>query len=633
MARLSLKPGRRIFFQNDEFEVIAPTTTTEVLLRNIASGAQRVVQIAELAAAVGQPEKSSANTKHLETISEKDLGVARVRLEHIKPLLEGKRTAGRVQERAEEVSVSPATIYRWISAYEATGNLTSLAPNFNARGGPGKTRIPEEVDTIIRAYVADVYDVEPTISMKKALQNVAKRCGNAGFKVPHKTTLRSRIMKLSRKKGVGNRPGRRRMNTMSSEGTFPDANFPLDVVEIDHTLLDIMVVDEVERKCIGRPHITVALDVNSRMVYGFCLSLDHSGFYSIGQTILMGLAPKAKYLSDLGIDGDWEIYGLPKTIHADNGSDFRCRELVLFCEEYRINLAWRPVGRPQFGGHIERFIGTLNNAIHELPGTTFSSPGQRGEYEPEKHAQFTIKELEVWIARFIVSIYHNTEHTTLGITPREKYEQGILGTATTPGVGLPDMVDDLDRIGMFLLPAEERTVQREGIAIHGVRYFADVLRTHVNASDNKGNKLKFLFRIDPKDISRIYFFDAKVNTYYRIPYRNLGWPSMTLSELMAVRKRLKQQRILRPSEEQIFTAHSEQKRLQDNAAAKTRKALRSNESERHKKEKATKASVALKGSENAKQLSHNVWSPEVFAQVQASKDISLVKIREAADED
>lgn len=631
MARLSLKPGGRVHYQNVECEVIAPATTTEILLKEISTGTQKVVSINDLAFIDNRKAFPSVVTKHLESISEKDLGAARIRLEHIAPLLERRRTTDMVETRAIEIGVSPATLYRWIAVYEATGNLTALAPNFTKRGGPGKTRISEEVDTIIRAYVKDVYDKEATSGMQKAIKGIGSRCENAGFKVPHETTLRSRIMKLTKKQGIGNRPGRKKANTTSADGTFPGANFPLDVVEIDHTLLDIMVVDEVYRLCIGRPYITVALDVNSRMPYGFCLSLDHSGFYSIGQTILQGLMPKASYLSQMGIDGEWEIYGLPKTIHADNGSDFRCRELVLFCEEYGIHLEWRPVARPQFGGHIERFIGTLNNAIHELPGTTFSNPEQRGDYKPEKHAQFTLKELEAWITRFIVNIYNNTEHSTIGMTPREKYEQGILGTATTLGVGLPDMVDDLERVGMFLLPAKMKTVQREGVTITGIKYFADVLRAHVNETDKEGNKVEFIFRIDPKDISRIYFFDAKVNTYYKIPYRNLGWPAISLWELKAVKNRLRNERKLRPKEEDIFRAYAQQKKAESDAAAKTKQVRRSHEAEKLRKEKPSKTGVTVSGA--GKPLMHSAWSPEMFTQVQVSKDISLVRVPESDDDE
>ena len=50
---------------------------------------------------------------------------------------------------------------------------------------------------------------------------------------------------------------------------FDSAQRPLDLVQIDHTKLDIIVVDDEQRLPIGRPWITLAIDVYSRMVTGF----------------------------------------------------------------------------------------------------------------------------------------------------------------------------------------------------------------------------------------------------------------------------------------------------------------------------------------------------------------------------
>jgi putative transposase len=44
-------------------------------------------------------------------------------------------------------------------------------------------------------------------------------------------------------------------------------------------------------------------------------------------------------------------------------------------------------------------------------------------------------ELERWIADLIVNVYNRRVHSALGVSPLEKYEEGILGTATKPGRG------------------------------------------------------------------------------------------------------------------------------------------------------------------------------------------------------
>ncbi|MEP4962367.1 MAG: hypothetical protein ABJU19_24160 [Roseobacter sp.] len=44
-----------------------------------------------------------------------------------------------------------------------------------------------------------------------------------------------------------------------------------------------------------------------------------------------------------------------------------------------------------YGGHIERLIGTTMGAVHVLPGTTQSSPKDKGEYDSTGKAVMTLE--------------------------------------------------------------------------------------------------------------------------------------------------------------------------------------------------------------------------------------------------
>ena len=57
---------------------------------------------------------------------------------------------------------------------------------------------------------------------------------------------------------------------------------PLDVVQIDHTIVDLVVVDEVTRTPIGRPVLTLAIDIHTRVVTGFYLALNHPSILRAG---------------------------------------------------------------------------------------------------------------------------------------------------------------------------------------------------------------------------------------------------------------------------------------------------------------------------------------------------------------
>ena len=111
----------------------------------------------------------------------------------------------------------------------------------------------------------------------------------------------------------------------------------------------------------------------------------------------------------------------------DNAKEFRGNDLRNSCAMYGININWRPVTKPNWGGHIERLIGTFSKEIHELPGTTFSNSKEKGEYKSEKKSALTLSEFEKWLTTYIVDVYHKREHSSLNRSPISAFERGIWG--------------------------------------------------------------------------------------------------------------------------------------------------------------------------------------------------------------
>jgi putative transposase len=281
----------------------------------------------------------------------------------------------------------------------------------------------------------------------------------------------------------------------------------LAVWQIDHTQVDLILVDDLQRRPVGRPWITVAIDVFSRMVAGFYISFDPPGAMSVGLCLAHAMLPKETWLAQHDIATPWPLWGKPAVVHADNAKEFRGRMLTRAGENLGIDLHWRPVTQPHYGGYIERLCGTLTQSIHTLPGTTFSNPRQRGAYRSEEQAALTLCEFETWLATLIVDIYHQQVHSGIGMPPVRRYEQGIFGSDEHPGIGVPERFVDESRLRLELMPYEERTVQRYGIQLDNICYYHDVLKKWIQASDlaHPKRKRKFTVRHDPRDISVIYF--------------------------------------------------------------------------------------------------------------------------------
>ena len=585
---LSLRKGNKVSYKNEIYEVLNPTDLENVLCKNIKTGDISKLPVKELSS----PDAETAGNKTpLESYSKKDWEEAEKRLAIIKPLLGTAPTKKQVADRAEEFGTSFVTLYRWINRYLSTGSLSSLVPGYKERGGKGKTRLDEETEKIVKSFIDNEYLTKQKLPASKIIENIKIYFKQADMVAPSDNTIRNRIKALNYGRTLRLRNGKSEyLSKFNPVSDSFNADFPLEIVQIDHTPLDIMVVDEIMRKPIGRPYITIALDIFSRMVYGFYVTLQDPSFFSAGQALYMGIMPKNNYLESLGVEGSWSIYGIPKsmTIHLDNAAEFRGEGLKRFCQEFNIGIDFRPRGAPYYGGHIERVVKTMNMRIHTLSGTTFSNPKERGEYDSEAKAVFTLKELEKWIAEFIVNVYHKTIHSELEMTPEKKYETGILGDEKTAGTGLPDIIDreEAERIRISLLPPIERTIQKDGISFENIKYYHDILRKYIRIEDNNGKKRKtFVVRFDPRDISKIYFYEPELKMYFPVPYRNMGNPCVSIWDIREAKRYLKKEGLKDYDENRLFQALKKLKQIETESFEKTKSVRRKLSSNNHHKDK------------------------------------------------
>lgn len=622
MNKISLKIGSKVYFENKEYKISKHISTKEVLAKEIQFPYEfKVLKIQNLKS---QPEK----TKEIDITQydEKEWSEANRKYNIIKPLLTGKRNNKKdVEAVAKEHDKSIATIYRWIQDYNKTGTVHSLVPELKKRGGPKKNRLPDGDETIIKSVIDEYYLNTQKYSIPYIYRILEEQFHNANLTPPHINTIRKRIENLSSKDVTKNREGGKVSDTFGMPGKNPRGNFPLELVQIDHTPLDLILVDEEERKAIGKAYLTLGIDVFSRMVMGFYISYEPVSFFNTGQSILNMIMPKDDFLKQQGVEGEWPIYGLPREISTDNAAEFRGLDLTRFCEQYSIEVDWRPVGRSFYGANVERVFKTLSSEVHNLTGTTFSNIVDRGNYNSEKTSAMTIGEFEQWFTELIVNVYHKKEHSEIGMTPEEKYMEGIFGLGDYPGTGLPPIIENTKSLRYSLLPSIERTVQKTGITIDHITYFSEVLRKWIvpQAATKKGRSKLFICKRDPRDISKIYFYDPDIEEYFEIPYRNITNPKINLSELRETIAKIKADRGDTHSLDEVtlFQTYKKMREIEENSKVKTKKARRKKSSKKHLDKKLEyEKKLEKKENEKTKKESKSpaienidIASPELFS--------------------
>ena len=577
--RIRIEPGVWVAIKGRRACIVQVLDLETVVVRDPDKGEAWHAKIEDL-----RPEDATLEAPtemaftELTDIEDHDWQTARERLAIIQPLLDDPDcTRQKVQAQAKSAGRHPSTLYRWLQEYRHSGQLSSLAPT--KRGvRPGYYRLDPAVETILATTIEEFYLHGQKRSAQQMYHEVARRCRNAGITRPHPNTVRNRIKALSDKEKVRRREGGKAVRDKYTplQGAFPGADWPLAVIQIDHTPVDLMLVDDVHRRPVGRPWVTLAIDVFSRMVTGFSVSFDPPGALAVGLCLAHAILPKDSWLARHDIATPWPVWGVMGTVHADNAKEFRGKMLRMACQEYGIDLHWRPVARPHFGGHIERLLGTLNEEIHALPGSTFSNPQERGHDDSEQHAAMTLSEFERWLAILLVEMYHQRLHRARDMTPLQKYEEGIFGTDERPGRGLPERLLDETQLRLNFMPYAERTVQSHGIMIDEIAYDDDVLKPWSHSFDPRetSGKRKFIVRRDPRDISRIYFYDPDLKQYFAIPYRHTAHPPMSVWELREVRRKLKEEGRQSVNEDVIFDAYNRLRVLEAEAVHETKKTRR-----------------------------------------------------------
>lgn len=462
---------------------------------------------------------------------------------------------------ARDLGLSVAQLYRLIRVYRANPVTQSIVAN---RPGPAKgtRRLPLETEGVIAQAIEATFLRRERPTLEKLLREIRTTCQEADLKPPSRKAISARIATISPKEIVKRRDGSeaaRARFALVRSGLRPRA--PLDIVQVDHTKVDIQLVDDLARAPLGRPWLTVLLDVHSRSVLGFTVSFDAPSAAGVALAIAQGVLPKRAWLEERGLTLAWPMQGVPRILHLDNGQEFHSHALKRGCQQHGIHIDYRPPATPRFGGHIERLMGTLMTRVHALPGTTASNVVARGDYPSEAKAILTLREFERILALEVLGPYHHDIHSALGKSPAAAWAAGIAAA------GPPRLPADPEAFVLDFLPFKDRVVRREGVRLFNIHYFDGALAPLLDSSDRK-----YRVKYDPRDMSSV-FVELHGRGHIRLPYADLGKPPVSLWEQRNAVRALREQG-RQTDENAIFTAIKEQRQLLSEAHARSKTARR-----------------------------------------------------------
>jgi len=417
------------------------------------------------------------------------------------------------------------SVYRLRQRFLADPVASSIVQR--ARGPkPGGKRVnaraEQIIDDVLRRWVPKQRELaHPLLD---TWMEVRRRCLLAAVTAPGRNTVARRMSEHRDAQAA-------LLATDPSAQTAPGhflASAPLEIVQIDHTQADVEVVDEWFRRSMGRPWVSVAIDIATRCVVAIYVAMERPNAGTVALLLSRVALAKEAWLASIDVEVDW----------------------------------------PTHGGHIERMNRTLMQRLKGLPGTTGNSTVGRKARESADRAALSLKEFERWLTLEVAQRYHNSAHRGLmAATPASAW--ATLAQTRPPRL-LPPGPDEALRFLVRFMPTASRTIQGDGLTLFHIRYWHPIFVAW------RISHRSVVVRYHPEDLSRI-FVSKDGKEYLEARYADVRRPPISLWEQRAACRILKAQGKPEISEPLIFAAIDKQRQIVATARQVTKRARRHND--------------------------------------------------------
>ncbi|WP_019896691.1 Mu transposase C-terminal domain-containing protein [Methylotenera mobilis] len=285
----------------------------------------------------------------------------------------------------------------------------------------------------------------------------------------------------------------------------------LESAQIDHTQLDLFVIDDESHMPLGRPWLTICIDSHTRCILGIYIGFEPPSYLTVGKCLKHAFLPKTNLQEQFpDIRNTWDAHGVMEQLFVDNGLEFHSISLEKACFAFGVEIVYTPRKTPWFKGKIERFNRTINDGVsHGIAGTTFSNIFEKDDYDPAKHAVVTLSTLRRIIHKWIADYYHQKPHRSL-----DNQTPAVVWTSSVhpEDIALAHNPAEMDML--LGKTVENKKVTHKGIEINNLLYNSPEL---MNLRRQYGDPLTVDIRVDEADIGHLYVILKDHQGYIEVP--------------------------------------------------------------------------------------------------------------------
>lgn len=407
----------------------------------------------------------------------------------------------------------PSTLMLWLKRYQRSGGNPYVLCDYRPLAHKPK-RINQIVETVVQQAISKHYLQLRGKSIKETHAKICEEIANINRRndtkllPPGEKTISRRINEIpenirdAKRFGLAYSRNKWRYSMKGDQSARI-----LERAEIDHTPLDIWVLDPRSGVPIGKPWITVVLDRFSGYILGIYISFYGPSSGTVSKAIRCSILPKDDLIAEIPeIDGQWSSMGVPETYVVDNGLEFHSHAFRRIGWHLRADIVYNPVRQPWLKASVERVMMELNRTL-PLPGKVFTPLKNAQALIPSKTAAILFDDLCRCLLIWAAKVHPFHIHPKTLVRPIDLWEEG---RQSSPPALLPT---DLSPLALAAGISVERTVGSDGIFFQYMRYNSLELQEYRRRF---GHTFKTEIRFDPDDLGLLHVNLPKANQWIQV---------------------------------------------------------------------------------------------------------------------
>lgn len=274
-------------------------------------------------------------------------------------------------------------------------------------------------------------------------------------------------------------------------------------LEVDHTLLNWVVICDRSGIPLGRPTLTIVVDSYSGYIVGMYVGFYGAGITSVINALKNSIRPKHELATAAQTSAQWIAWGIGDCYLVDNGMEFHSSSLKQVAWDLSCDIEYCRVRSPWLKPSVERVFAELDY-LPLTPGRVRKPEPNVLRVDPRKDALITLSDLCVGLVKFAVDVHAQRVNRRTLEQPLARFAES---QERNPPPQIPETMRSLDLIAAM---SKNLSVSSGGVEMLGLAYAG---YEHKELMRSAGGQFRTLVKWNPENLGHIHVQHARTKEW------------------------------------------------------------------------------------------------------------------------